>query len=134
MKGLTENVGYAILVLIMISTFATIAIDQVVGVGEVIRKETVQLTADRIESAVKSLTAVDEAKIELELGGQNGYEIYSENGEKYITYSYLNTKKIAKLEPVEGVSYNIDRGRNDDTVSKICINKTSTTSITGGPC
>jgi hypothetical protein len=134
LKGLTENIGYAILILIMISTFATIAIEQVIGVGEVIRKETVQLTADRIESAVKSLTAVDEAKMELKMGGKNGYRIYTQNEEKYISYSYLNEEKTAKLENLNGVSYTVPRDRDDGKVDKICINKTSSISITGGVC
>lgn len=133
-KGLTENVTYAILVVLMIGTLATVAIDQVIGVGELIRRETVQLSADRVESSIKSLEGVDEAKIELELGGKNGYKVYSEDGENFLNYKYLNNEKTVKIDGLDSISYTISRDEDSDRVNKICIIKKNNIEVKGGVC
>jgi len=133
-KGLLENVTYSILVVLMIGVLSVISVEQVIGVGELIRKETVQMAGDRIEASVQSIDSVDEAKLELEMGGKEGYRIYSEDGEKYVSYEYLSDSKRALLEEPQGIDYSINRDRDDGRVQYICIEKNSGITIKGGEC
>jgi hypothetical protein len=119
----------------MIGTLAKVAMDQVVGVGELIRKETVQLTADRIESSIRSVNSVDEAKLELELGGKNGYRVYSDDGENFLNYRYLNDGKTVNIRKFDDIQYSILMGEESERVDKICINNNrNNIRVTGGGC
>lgn len=132
-KGLVETVSIAVVTLIMVGTVATIATQNVVNVGELIQRESLGIMGERIESTVYALDSFDRAKVEMGLGDSN-YKIYSEDGEKYISYSYSGKTSTYQLKNPYGVVYSVEGDPEDETVSKICVLKDGGIKITRGGC
>ncbi len=132
-KGLIEIVSIAIVTLIMAGTIATLGTQSVVSVGDLIQRESLGIMGERIESTVYALDSFDQAKVEMNLGSDR-YKIYSESGEKYISYTYGGENNTYLLQNPYGIPYSVEGDSNDQTISKICISKDGGIAITKGGC
>lgn len=132
-KGLIETASIAVITVIMAGTVATLATQNVVSVGDLIQRESLGIMGERIESSVYALDSFDRAKVEMGLGSSR-YKIYSEDGEKYISYSYGGKTNTHQLQNPYGIPYSVEGDPEDDTIGKICIVKDGGIRITKGGC
>lgn len=132
-KGLIEIVSIAIVTFIMAGSIAALGTQNVVSVGDLIQRESLGIMGERIESTVYALDSFDKARVEMSLGSSR-YKIYSESGEKYISYTYGGETNTYILQNPYGIRYSVEGDSDDQTISKICISKDSRIEITRGSC
>jgi len=132
-KGLIEIVSIAVVTALMAGTVASLGSQNVVSVGDLIQRQSLGIMGERIESTVYALDSFDKAKVEMGLGSSR-YNIYSENRDKYISYSYGGKTNTHKLQNPYGIRYSVEGDPDDETISKICISKDATIEITRGGC
>jgi hypothetical protein len=112
-----------------------ITIESGLAYGELFNKETVKTTAERIESGIHALDAVEEGKIEMDLRGNKKYKVYEDEGDAYISYNEKIVENTKPIEEVPGADFTIDRAKGQSGVNKICMEKQgSTIQIEGGSC
>lgn len=135
MKGVGGTLIMSIVGAVLASSIMGVTIQSGLSYGELFQSETVKTTGERIESGVHAADALDEAKLEMRLKGPKKYQIYEEEGQKYLSYdpSDENTREIGNLPDLE---YSINRQKDDPSVQYICIVKDSigSISIRGGEC
>jgi hypothetical protein len=104
--------------------------------GELFDTETVKTTGERIESGVHALSALEEGKLEMELRGDKKYKIYTQSGQKHISYSLKLDENTRKLGNLPNTDYNINRDAGDDGVKVICLieEEGQNVYIKGGEC
>lgn len=132
-KGLIEIVSLAVVTVIMVGTVATLASQNVVSVGDLIKRESLGIMGERIESTVYALDSFDRAKVEMGLGSSR-YNIYTEDGSKYISYTYGGKTNTHELQNPYSIPYSVEGDPDDGTLGRICIVKDGGIAIMRGGC
>lgn len=132
-KGLIEPVSLAVVTAMMVATVAALGAQNVVNVGDLIQRESLGIMGERIESTVYALDSFDKAKVEMDLGDSK-YKVYTEDREKYISYSYNGKTATKRLENPYGIPYSVEGDPDDETISKICVSQDRAITITKGGC
>jgi hypothetical protein len=135
-KGIVEPMIMFVLGLVLSTIIMSITVQNSFEYGDLFNTETVKTTGERIESGVHGLSALEEGKLEMELRGSKKYKVYTQSGQKYISYSLRLDKNTRKLENLPNTNYNINRDAGDDGVNKICLIKEEDDNvfIEGGEC
>lgn len=125
-----------ILALILSTTIMTITVQNGFAYGDFFNTETVKTTGERIESGVHGLSALEEGKLEMELRGSKKYKVYTQSGQKYISYSLNLDENTRELGNLPNTDYNINRDAGDKGVKVICLIKERDENvfIEGGGC
>lgn len=126
-------------VLVLVSVFFSLTImgfayGEFVGAKDLLRKQTLDVAAQRMEKAVYAADALGEAKIEISFeSDSSGYRLVDEDQGSYLEYGGVsgNPKRI-KLEQVHGIPFSVEE--SDGDVTDFCIEKTSTIRISPGEC
>lgn len=132
-KGLIETVTLAVVTVIMAGLVSSLGFQNVVSVGDLIQRESLGIMGERIESTVYAVDSFERAKVEMDLGSSR-YKLYSEDGEKYISYTYGGETNTYQLENPYGIRYAVEGDPDDGTISKICLAKDRGIEITRGGC
>lgn len=113
-----------------------VSIDSVISYGGLWKEQTVKNVGERIESSVHAADSLKQGKIQLNLRGQSGYVLYSEDGDKFIRYRHRGDEITRELQDIQDVSYTIEMGEDDEAVREVCIVKEEGFSpkVQGGKC
>ncbi|MFB6292547.1 MAG: hypothetical protein ABEI58_04100 [Candidatus Nanohaloarchaea archaeon] len=132
-KGLLEVIALAVVIFIMVGTIATLATQNVLNVGKLIKRENVEIMGKRVESTLYALEAFEDAQVEMDLKGD--YRIYEEEGNDYISYTFKDKEGVYQLQPPYGTSFDIKPTKDHEPFDTACLNRTSGgTTIYAGGC
>jgi hypothetical protein len=142
MKGVSTISILAVLSLIMVATVSVVAVNNVLGTSEFIKSQTAESVGQRIESGVYAIDAFEEAELEMDFQGDIGYNIWEEEGVKYLEYNFDSlysgaddiSENVVKLDQTFGTEYTVKMSKDNEPVDKICIKKHDSVVIEGGSC
>lgn len=120
-KGNFETVALAIVTFMLVGIIATLANSMLVDVNGVIRSESVELTATRIERSAYGLRAFDDMKYQMDFGRR--YKIFEENRGDYVSFKFNGEEFIHPLD--DTIKYRIINAEGAEYRRFYCFNKTT---------
>lgn len=132
-KGNFETMALAIVTFMLVGVIATLSQNMMVDVNGVIRSESVELTATRIERSAFALTAFEDMKHQMDFGRR--YRLYTEDRTDYVTFTFNGEEKVHPID--SNINYEIIEPAEENPSRFFCFNKTSgseTVGIYAGRC
>lgn len=132
-KGNFETVALAIVTFMLVGIISTLASTMLVDVNGIIRSESVDMAAERLERDVYGLSAMEDAKLQLDYGRL--YRLYRDNGLYYISFTFNGRKEVSPFNPP--IPFNLNNPEDESRTRFFCLNKTqgaSEVSIYRGEC
>lgn len=132
-KGNFETVALAVVTFMLVGVIASLSSAMLVDTNGIIRSESMDLAAMRMERAIYGISAMEDIKLQLDYGRY--YGLYREDRTTYISYTFNNEEHIQPLDTP--VNYQIREPAEDHRVRYFCLNKTSQASevlVYAGKC
>lgn len=131
MKGSAVYISVFIATQIIIIGILAVGVKNINNMDDLVRRETVNLTAERVESAGYALNSMSEdSYMELQFKEDAEYEFTEESGQLYISFEYFRQRNSEKLETPNSL-----RLSEEAEVNKICLrNKGSHVLLEPGGC
>ena len=120
-KGNFETVALAIVTFMLVGIIATLANTMLVDVNGVIRSQSVELTATRIERTAYGLKAFDDMKYQMDFGRR--YKIFEEDRDDFVSFRFNNKEFVSPLN--DDIEYRIMNPDDAKYRRYYCFNKTS---------
>lgn len=120
-KGNFETVAMAIVTFMLVGVIATLASSMLVDVGGIIRSESVDMAAERLERDIYGLSAMEDIKLQLDYG--RFYRLYRENEMYYISFTFNEEEEIAPFNPP--VPFYLNNAEDESRTRFFCLNKTA---------
>lgn len=134
MKGLVDNLPFIVLTVIVTIVLLNFMLS-LLNVDQLFMRESIELSRDRVETAVYGLSALEKARMEIEFNVTDGLNFTEENGKKFVSYTYRGETDRARLRTPYGISYDLLVAENNKVWKKICLTKSGgSVTIEGGEC
>ncbi|MFB6145995.1 MAG: hypothetical protein ABEJ99_05860 [Candidatus Nanohaloarchaea archaeon] len=129
-KGFFQDMVYAIITAIIITSIAMIGIKSAISTDKIIRLNTVDMAGQRMEGAIYSLDGLGHGQIKIKY--KDDYKVHeNKEGDMVLTYSYALLSRSAKLDPPN--SFNVEK---EGEAESFCLVKDigSRVSVKPGGC